>query len=84
MDPDMVMQNCWLLYRQNQLLEETSLDLLAFRREVMQMYLKKYAKPNSTGRPRGRILSASQRVSIDVRLDRVDHYQSALPTQRQF
>ena len=43
---------------------------------------KKYAKPASNGRPRGRILSATQRVSIDVRLDRVDHYQSALPTQR--
>ena len=49
---------------------------------IVQTYLKKYAKPASNGRPRGRILSATQRVSIDVRLDRVDHYQSALPTQR--
>ena len=26
--------------------------------------------------------SASQRIGIDVRLNRVDHYQSILPTQR--
>ena len=58
------------------------IGFLAFRREIVQTYLKKYAKPASNGRPRGRILSATQRVSIDVRLDRVDHYQSALPTQR--
>ena len=80
--PDMVMQNCWLLYRQNKSPEDPTLDLLAFRREIVQTYLKKYAKPASNGRPRGRILSATQQVSIDVRLDRVDHYQSALPTQR--
>ena len=76
------MQNCWPLYRQNKLPEDASLDLLAFRTEVVQTYLKEYAKPNSAGRPRGQILSASQRVRIDVRLDRIDHYQSALPTQR--
>ena len=80
--PDMVVQNCWLLYRQNKLPEDPTLDLLAFRREIVQTYLKKYAKPISSGRPRGRILPANQRISIDVRLDRVDHYQSALPTQR--
>ena len=80
--PDMVMQNCWLLYRQNKSPEDPTLDLLAFRKEIVQTYLKKYAKPASNGRPRRRILSATQRVSIDVRLDRVDHYQSALPTQR--
>ena len=80
--PDMVMQNCWLLHRQNKLPEDASLDLLAFRREVVQTHLKKYAKLSSAGRPQGRIFFASQRVRIDVRLGRVDHYQSALPTQR--
>ena len=57
--PDMVMQNCWLLYRQNKSPEDPTLDLLAFRREIVQTYLKKYAKPASNGRPRGRILSAT-------------------------
>ena len=80
--PDMVMQNCWLLYQQNKLPEEPSLNLLAFRREVVQTYLKMYAKPTSDRRSLGRILFATQRISVDAHLDRVDHYQSALLTQR--
>ena len=80
--PYIVMQNFWMLYRQNKLPEDASLDLLVFSRKVVQTYLKKYAKPNSARRPRGQILSANQRVRLDVRLDRINSYQSALPTQR--
>ena len=68
--PDMIMQNCWLLYRQSKLPEDTFLDLLAFRREVVQTYLKKYAKPNSAERHEGEYsllanVSASMFVWID-------------------
>ena len=82
--PDMVMQNCWLLYRANKKTEDATLDLLAFRREVVKTYLKKYHQPRSQpGKPsRGRILPANRRISMDVRTDRIDHYQSHLDTQR--
>ena len=82
--PDMVMQNCWLLYRANKKTEDPTLDLLTFRREVVRTYLKKYHQPRSqAGRPsRGRILPANRRISMDVRTDRVNHYQSHLDRQR--
>ena len=83
--PDMVVQNCWLLYRENKKAEDPTLDLLAFRIEIVQTYLKQFMLPRSQScRPCSRILPASRRVSIDVRIDRVDHYQSHLSTQRKY
>ena len=82
--PDMVVQNCWIFYRENKKAEDPTLDLLAFRRKIVQKYLKQYIHSRSqSGRPCGRILPASRRVSIDVRTDRVDHYQSHLSTSPQ-
>ena len=81
--PDMVMQNSWILYRKNRGHEEPKLDLLAFRRQIVGIYMKKYSTPRSeTGRPRGRILPAKRKVCDEVRLDRVEHYQSALEKQK--
>ena len=72
------------VYRANKKTEDPTLDLLTFRREVVRTYLKKYHQPRSqAGRPsRGRILPANRRISMDVRTDRVNHYQSHLDTQR--
>ena len=36
----MVMQNCWLLYQANKKTEDPTLDLLTFRRENVNTYLK--------------------------------------------
>ena len=34
--PDMVVQNCWLLYRENKKVEDPTFDLLAFRRQIFK------------------------------------------------
>lgn len=81
--PDVIMQNSWLLYRGNKAEDSESLDLLSFRRNVVQTYLMRYKKPRPmNGRPRGRIQPASRRVSNDVRLDQTNHFQSPFLTQR--
>ena len=65
-------------------MEDLTLDLLTFRREVVKTYLKKYHQPRlQAGRPsRDRILvlPENRRISMDVRTNRVDHYQSHLDT----
>ncbi|ESN99336.1 hypothetical protein HELRODRAFT_162863 [Helobdella robusta] len=37
---------------------------------------------STPGRPKGKLTSANKRVSIDVRIDRIDHFQSQLETQK--
>ena len=79
----MVVQNCWLLYRQFKDYDQTVLDLFGFRREIVEVVLAKYKTPrSSSGRPRGRILPAKRRVSADVRFDHIDHYQIQANTQK--
>ena len=81
--PDVIMQNGWLLYRRNKTSDAESLDLLSFRCSVVQTFMMCYKQPTSTsGRQRGRILPSSRHVSSDIRLDRTNHYQSALETQK--
>ena len=75
--PDMVMLNYLLLLGENKKSEDSTLDLLAFRREAVQTYSKKYLQPlYRAERPRGRIPPTYRRFSMGVRLDRVDRYQS--------
>ncbi len=79
----MIVNNCWQLYRQNQVENKRDLSLLNFRREVVQALLPKYSSKSTTaGRPKGRILPASTRVKAEVRFDRIDHYQVSLETQK--
>ena len=40
--PDMVIQNMWIFYRINRQTQDPNLDLLAFRREIVDIFLKKY------------------------------------------
>ena len=42
---DIVMQNCWPFYRENKKSDDPTLDLVAFWREVVHIYLKKYMQP---------------------------------------
>ena len=81
--PDMVMQNSWLLYRKSKGPDHPNFDLLAFRREIVDVYLKNYASSRTKpGRPRGRILPAKRRVNYEIRYDWIEHYQSSLEKQR--
>ena len=59
-----------------------NLELLAFRREIMDIYLKRNLRPNQSGRQRGRILSAKHRVKGEIRLDRTDIFSSCFMTQK--
>ena len=59
-----------------------NLELLAFRREIMDIYLKRNLSPNQSGRQRGRILSAKHRVKDEIRLDRTDIFSSCFMTQK--
>jgi len=81
--PDMIMQNAWILYRLNKSPNDENLDLLSFRRSVVQTYLQKYSQRDVTlGRPQGRNLSFEKRVPKEVREDHVDHHQSHLSTNK--
>jgi len=82
--PDMVVQNAWLLYRSNKEADDPNLDLLAFRREIVDVYLKKYApiSRNQSGRPKGRIIPAKRRVNDEIRFDRIDHFSTSLEKQK--
>ncbi|ESN94333.1 hypothetical protein HELRODRAFT_164158 [Helobdella robusta] len=62
---------------------DENLDYLYFQRRVVLDYLSMYNLQKSTpGRPKGKLTSANKRVSIDVRTDRIDHFQSQLETQK--
>lgn len=78
---DAMMQNAWLLYRKSPAYQEKPLDLLAFRREVVHVYLMRHAQSARMGRP-GRPQPLSQRVPVEIRQDSRGHYFSDSPTQR--
>ena len=79
----MVMQNSWIIYGKNRSHVEPKLDLLAFGRQIVDIYMQKYSTRRSeTGRPSGRILPAKRKVCNEVKLDRMEHYQSALEKQK--
>jgi len=63
--------------------EDPVLDLLSYRREVVKTYISCYSQPRPTaGRVRGTVLPADRRVSNDVRMDHLDHYQKPYATQK--
>ena len=79
----MIVQNSWILYRTSKTLEDPYLDLIAFRQEIVHVYLAKHAlSRNQSGRRRGRILPAKRRVNAEVRHDRFDHHQSRFVKQK--
>lgn len=62
---DAMMQNAWILYRKTLGYQEQPLDLLAFRREVVRVYMIRHAQPARMGRP-GRPLPLSHRVPLEI------------------
>lgn len=72
---DVTMANAWQLHK-----KKYRLDSLAFRRCVVQTYLKKYATQTSTGRPKTSKSLASRTVD-EVRHDLTDHW--LIPADKQ-
>ena len=79
---EMVLQHALILHRINRQPQDPNLDLLAFRREIMNNYLKKYVCHNQSGRPRGRILPVKCRVKDEIHLDRIDYFNSSFMIQK--
>ena len=80
---DMAVQNSWILFRFWKDGDQPQMDLLSFRRCIVQTLLSKFGSRRlCSGRPRGRILTGLKRVHTDIRYDHVDHYQTPSKTQK--
>ena len=64
--PDMILQYAWISYQINRQPQDSNLDLLDFRREIVDIYLKKYVCRNESGRPRGKISPARSKMRFTL------------------
>ena len=86
--PDAAVQNAWLLYRSSSNPDNETMDLLSFRREIVNIYRMKYSSqqrshifsPTDITLFRGK--SNDKRVPSKVRFDGIRHYPLSNPTQR--
>ena len=81
-NPDMVFQNAWIACQINRQSQDPNLDLLAFRREIVDNYLKKYVCPKQSERPKWRILPAKRRVKDKIFLHGIGHFSSSFMAQK--
>ena len=80
---DVAMQNSWLVYRLTEGAKRQPLDQLDFRRDICNLYYKRYAMERSTvGRMPGRPKPMDKRVPVELRTDSVGHYLQQSQTQR--
>ena len=81
--PDMAIQNAWVLYRKYKEPSDPSYDLLSFKREIVSVYLKKYAtnvqKPDTS---EAYMSNKTHRVPISIRLDKQGHFSEPCPTTK--
>ena len=70
--PDVIVQNCWILYRKYKSPTDPTYDLLGFRREIVDVYLAQFS--NSAYNPVPRPTKRPKLVSSDIRFDRKDHF----------
>ena len=80
--PDMIVQNCWLLYRKTPGNRENSMDLLDFRRNIVRIYIMRFSQRSAIGRPVVRARRRLNRVPDAVRLDGRNHFIHPIATQR--
>lgn len=74
---DCCIQNSWIMYRKH----NPSVTQLQFRREIAQIYLKRFQNlPKSGGRPS--TYSANSRDTPDIRYDRIDHIIEYVPNNK--
>ena len=85
---DVAVQNSWLLYRNSTLYKEKILDLLGFRKEIVNVYRMKYStQQRGNIRPPHEITlfngrSNENHVPTAGRYDSIRHYPRSNPTQR--
>ena len=78
---DVAIQNAWLLFRKGN--SSTYMDQLAFRREIVDVYLRRYAFSNRALPLRSpRNVGFDRKVPSDVRRDGRDHFITSESTQR--
>ena len=80
--PNMALQNTWILYRINRQRQDPNLDLIAFRRKIMDIYLKVCVCRNQSEKPRGKILPAKCSIKDETDHDRINHFSSSYITQK--
>jgi len=79
---DVAMQNAWLLYRLTDSANHQPMDQLEFRRNVVNVYYKKYSLERACiGRPLGRPKTLNQRAPTEVHKEG-KHYIEAIGMQR--
>lgn len=78
---DACVNNAWLLYRKSR---DDSIPQIAFRREIVKIWLTRYGTPAKVGgRPSISISSLSgNRISDDIRYDGRNHYVIPTPEKR--
>jgi len=81
---DVTMQNAWIIYRQTEGAKHRPLDQLEFRRDICNVYYKRYTtdRPTVGRRPVGRPKHVDVRSPVEIRTDRTDHFIESIPTQR--
>ena len=76
---DVMVQNSWIIHRH----ANGKLDQLAFRREIVDVYLRKYKAARRFGRPPStHSRRFDKKVPANIRLDGINHYSVSIPTQR--
>ena len=82
--PDMAAQSAWLLYRMYPANALMPLDLLGFKRHVVDVYIRLFSNERQIGRPMARVVlrRVHQRVPKAIRKDWTNHYLKAGRTQR--
>jgi YD repeat-containing protein len=79
---DVALQNGYYLYKRSPAHQCRPLDFLGFRRDIVDVYRKKYAQRLQIGRPVGRVSSLDKRLQSCVRYDGKDHLIDYSSTQR--
>ena len=80
---DVAMQNAWLIYRLTDSANHEPKDQLEFRRDICNMYYRRYSAQRPAGRPiSGRPKGLDERVPLELRTDSTGHYIQSNGTQR--
>jgi len=82
---DVSVQNAFYLYKRSPAYSHRRLDLLGFRRDIVEVYSQRYAQRLRVSQPAGRAARASGglRVPTEIRLDRQDHLPLYVNKQKQ-
>lgn len=81
---DVSIQNAFYLYKRSPAYSQRRLDLLGFRREIVEVYSQRYAQRLNIQQSNGRATRFGDwRVSTEIRLDRLDHLPLYVDKQKQ-